>query len=95
MEEIMFSYGFTKEETSDFVEYWTNKLDPGVDYAMYPQLNDVVDIAMAINIEPKPDHLFRLWFAFEKHGLPPKISTPTYIIRDGFTAVEWGGVILP
>lgn len=95
IESIMFSYGFTTDETADFVEYWTKKLDPGVDYAMYPQLNHIVDIAMPINIEPKPDNLFRLWFAFEKQGVPTKISTPEYIIRDGFTAVEWGGVILP
>lgn len=95
MENIMFSYGFTDQETADFVEYWTVKLDPGVDYAMYPQLISTVDIAMPMTIEPKPDSLFRLWFAFEKNAVPPMVPALDYIKRDGFTAVEWGGVILP
>lgn len=95
MKSIMLSYGFTKQETADFIEYWTVKLDQGIDYAMYPQLTSIVDIAMPMNIEPKPDSLFRLWFAFEKNVVPSAIPASQYIERDGFTVVEWGGVILP
>lgn len=95
MESIMLSYGFTEQETADFIEYWTVKLDSGEDYAMYPQLTSTVDIAMPMTIDPKPDCLFRLWFAFEKEAVPYAVPTSKYIKRKGFTVVEWGGVILP
>ncbi len=95
MEEIMIAYGFTEQETADFVEYWKVKLDQGYDYAMYPQLTPTIDIAMPIHIEPKPDQLFRIWFAFEKEARPEELSQAEMIVRDGFTVVEWGGVILP
>ena len=91
----MLSYGFTEQETADFIEYWTVKLDQGADYAMYPQLTSTVDLAMPIEIEPQPDTLFRLWFAFEKNATPPELPSTHLIVREGFTAVEWGGVILP
>lgn len=95
MESIMFSYGFTEQETADFIEYWTVKLDQGTDYAMYPQVTSIVDIAMPMDIEPKPDSLFRLWFVFEKNVVPSTVPILQYIERKGFTAVEWGGIILP
>ncbi len=95
MKSIMLSYGFTEQETADFIEYWTVKLDQGADYAMYPQLTSTVDLAMPMAIEPKPDSLFRLWFAFEKNAEPTEVPTFETIRREGFTAVEWGGVILP
>ena len=95
MEAIMLSYGFTEQETADFVEYWTLKLDAGSDYAMYPQLTEIVDMAMPMVVEPAPDNLFRLWFAFEKNGVVDTLAIPEQIVRDGFAAVEWGGVILP
>lgn len=95
MEAVMLSYGFTEQETADFVEYWTVKLDAGADYAMYPQLTETVDIAMPIVVEPAPDSQFRLWFAFEKDGIVEAAAVPEFIERDGFSAVEWGGVILP
>lgn len=91
---VMQAYGFTEAETEDFVSYWTLKLDVGADYAMYPQLTDTVDLAMPISISPAPDSLFRLWFTFEKGGVPAVEPQIAAFPRTGFAAVEWGGVIL-
>lgn len=92
---VMKLYGFNDVETADFVTYWTTKLDTGADYAMYPQMTDTVDEAMPLTISPTPDNLFRLWFAFEKNGSPDNNPIVKQIDRSGFSAVEWGGVILP
>lgn len=94
LEEIMMAYGFTKAETEDFVAFWTQKLEVGEDYAMYPQVSAIVDIAMPLTIKPSPDTLYRLWFAFDQDAKPSSEPQIEYIERTGFTAVEWGGLIL-
>ncbi len=91
---ILAAYGLNETEISDFNEFWCEKLEEGCNYAMYPQLNDTVDKAMPITITPKPDATLRLWFAFVKNETPKSEAKPQPLTREGFTAIEWGGMFL-
>ncbi len=90
---ILSEYGFNEREIDDFIEFWDVKLEK-VDYIMYPQFNDKVDAAMPIIIDPEPENIIRMWFAFAtdkgQENKEPEIVSFTH---DGYTAVEWGGMI--
>lgn len=94
-EKILAAYGFQETEIRDFVEFWTGKLPEGVDYMMYPQLTDTVDIAMPMTVSPTPEKLVRMWFVFEACGeqVKPEPEVEAFERAD-YTVVEWGGVIL-
>lgn len=92
---ILERYGFNEQEIRDFIEYWSVYLEAGADYVMYPILTDVVDEAMPVSFSVEPDSVYRIWFGFARYNggeiAEPEIAP---IIRDGFTAVEWGGAVL-
>lgn len=93
--DILNQYDFNEKETSDFMEFWMEKLTPGIDYMMYPQVTEYVDAQMPVEITPMPDSITRLWFGFEKYrGQDVEIPTVEPITRNGFTVVEWGGFLL-
>lgn len=87
-------YGFNGQETNDFVTFWCEKLDSNIEYVMYPQLTKTIDILMSVDVNPKPDNIFRIWFLFEENK-KQKIIKPESVkaIRNGYTMVEWGGIV--
>ena len=93
--EILTEYGFNEKEIADFVEFWVDKLPEGVDYMMYPNDTEIIDRAMPVSFSTEPDSIFRIWFTFEVYD-DQEVPEPEVeeFIRDGFTVVEWGGVIL-
>ena len=92
--EILDAYGFTEEEKEDFIEFWTVKLEAGVDYIMYPQYTETIDISYPIKVTPEPDTYVRLWFAFvENKGQGYTEETIEPFERVGKTMFEWGGLI--
>ena len=83
------------QEILDFIEYWTDYLEPGVDYVMYPLLTEGVDAEMPVRFSVQPDNIFRLWFGFVRYeggAVPEPEIVP--MDRSGFEAVEWGGAVL-
>lgn len=90
--EVLALYDFNEKETADFIEFWMEKLEAGVDYVMYPQDTVCVDRQMPMVIVPEPTRITRIWFGFEKYA-GQTFETPqvTPIEREGFTVVEWGG----
>lgn len=98
-EEILGELGFNEQETADFTEFWTNKLEESEDYIMYPQGTGLVDLAMPVSIEEEPDSLERRWFVFVKDdGRQVKAPTGYELSRGGegcsYYVIEWGGLIL-
>lgn len=97
--EIMTEYGFNETETDDFVEFWMEKLEENVDYVMYPQLTEAVDIAMPITVEAEEefDSYYRIWFYFVNVAEVDMaaVSEPEIVPveHDGFTLIEWGGIV--
>ena len=92
---ILTAYGFNDKEISDFIAFWREKLEPGTDYVLYPQVTRVIDGAMPISIVPEPVNIFRLWAAFEEYtGQSVDEPEVAAMSREGFTLVEWGGFFL-
>lgn len=98
LEAILDKYAFNEKEKKDFLEFWSGSgmLDSNQCYAVYPQDNSIVDGIMPLVVNPVPDHVYRIWFYFvpgEKGFTDLDPVKVVKIERDGFTAVEWGGMI--
>lgn len=96
-EDTMLAMGFNQKETGDFIDYWTGHLPASPCYHIYPQSTKLVNEHVAINIDPLPDTLVRIWFYIERVEncealLAPQAANP--FERDGFVVVEWG-VFMP
>ena len=90
------SAGFKGREVSDFLEYWTPRLQSNQSYAVFPQQNELLDNLIALDVVPKPQTALRLFFVIRSAqasdaGLrKPVLHT---IERRGFVLAEWGVVI--
>ena len=93
--EILDLYCFNETEKADFIEFWTEVLDPGLVYVMYPQGTDILDRVMPVFTYPGAVNLFRLWFGFEAADITVDAPAIETITRGGLTLVEWGGFIVP
>ncbi|MBR5756186.1 MAG: hypothetical protein IKX96_01370 [Firmicutes bacterium] len=92
--EMLKGYGLNDKEIADFCEFWTDKLESGKTYLAYEILTEDVDALMPIEIGPQPDSVLRLWFCFvEYEGQDFVQAQPAAFTRDGFTVVEWGGIL--
>jgi hypothetical protein len=101
--DILDLYGFNGAEKKDFIDFWAKKLDPTKEYIAYPQETTLVDRAMPVIIEPRPKSITRIWFYFvsdgdEQNGIECKSDSiepnvAERIGRNGYTMVEWGGMV--
>jgi hypothetical protein len=88
--------GLTNKEINDFVEFWGDKL-PTKPYVRLTWFGtNEMDILAPLKVEPKPDTRIRVFMEFEgldnyKNLKPQKFNAPK---RNGFTLVEWGGLLL-
>ena len=95
-ERILTLYGLNETEKADFKDYWCSRLPVGRDYLMYPQLNEACDLVSPLEITPAPDAVLRLWFVYkeaEPGDADREEPAPERFVRDGFTVVEWGGMV--
>ena len=94
-EAILTQMGFLESEIADFIEFWNEKLEPDLDYIMYPQDTQTVNLAMPVLIDPMPESIERIWFVF-REDCGQKIEQPEEMIVDRdeeYAVVEWGGLI--
>ena len=86
---LLGSLGFEGRAIDDFVEYWVPRLAGSAWYAFYPQDAEQMSI---LNISPVPDKVLRALFVIRPLRQPIPVTAPvvTPLVRDGFTAVEWG-----
>ncbi|HOJ10141.1 MAG TPA: hypothetical protein PK733_06065 [Clostridiales bacterium] len=92
---ILDKYSFNEKEKSDFLEYWTEKLVHSKDYIFYPQENIQVDTIMPVILSKEPDNIFRIWFYIEPNEGQDTLEPEQNMVinRNGFTVVEWGGIL--
>ena len=94
LEEKLDKIGFTARERNEFIMYWLPILEKNEKSLVYFELTEERDSYSKININPKPDSLLRVAIHIKKVDSYTKIKEqklPTFK-REGFTAVEWGGV---
>lgn len=96
LKKTLFRYGLNKTEIRDFIVFWLATLPQSPYYAIYPIVNEKVEEICQLKINPTPDNLLRLWFAFKPLSKKIKIKSPVIppLKRDGFTVIEWGGIIV-
>lgn len=87
--------GLNKKETADFLEFWESKMKSSPYYFITFLGDREMEKIAPLTIDPKPDTVIRILMDFSPLDKP--IETEGYEIktpqRDGFTVVEWGGVL--
>ena len=75
--------------------YWLPVLEKNKKSVVYFELTEERDKYNKINIEPKPESLLRVTIHIKKVSKDIKIKEQKIkqFERNGFVAVEWGGVI--
>lgn len=88
--------GLNNKERKDFLEFWLPYM-PTTPYVRLTWLSQAeIDELAPLNIKPKPDTTIRVFLDFQgldeyKELQPRDLSAP---VRDGFTLVEWGGLLI-
>lgn len=87
--------GLNNTEIDDFMEFWQPRL-PDTPYVRLSWLSTAqLNTLAPLQISPKPQSVIRVFLDFE--GLDRPISLPTQTLttpkRQGFTVVEWGGLL--
>ncbi len=87
--------GLNKKESSDFLAFWLPKM-PSTPYVRLSWLSTRDMNALApLTVSPKPDTMIRIFLDFK--GLESPVAIDPQILsapaRNGFTLVEWGGLL--
>ncbi len=91
---LLMNLGYVGREIDDFVDYWLPKIGTTPYLAVYPQ---DVESMITLTIDPTPNELLRNIFLFRPLTSPVQLEElplPDAIQRNGFTAVEWGGILI-
>ena len=94
LEEKLNRIGLNARERNEFIMYWLPILEKNEKNLVYFELTDSRENYNKLLIEPKPDSLLRIAIHIKKVDKKQKIKEqqlPTFK-RNGFTAIEWGGV---
>lgn len=91
--------GFNNAESEEFIRYWTTKIrsSQGEYFKIYFLQNEDVDDYMPIYVKPFPDSSNRIQIIVRKVDEPEEGLIPQNLIkikREGFTLVEWGGILM-
>lgn len=87
--------GLNKKETSDFIEFWEPRMQGSPFYRVSFYGTPVMNELAPLDITPAPDTVIRILMDFKPLKAPTTIEPQllTSIPRNGFTVIEWGGVI--
>lgn len=88
--------GLNEKEKFQFKEYWLNELEKSNYYEIKLLSEDFLNKNMDLIVVPTPDTEIRLNFLFRPIKEIYEIENPEIVtpIREGFTLVEWGGIVL-
>lgn len=87
--------GLNAQETADFIEFWEPRMQGSPYYRVSFMGRPVMDMLAPLTVTPKPDTIIRILMDYEPLAAPVDIPPQTLRApaREGFTVVEWGGVI--
>lgn len=95
LEEQLDAIGFNAKEKTDFITFWGPRMEASERGHAYFLFNKEYDAVAGLNVEPKPDAVFRVYLLWTPLGkeveLSPKPQVFPKMKRDGFHVVEWGG----
>jgi len=87
-------YGLNKTEANEFMDFWLPKMT-GAPYYRVSFLTDAWSDAAPLYVSPRPDTSIRLFMDWQKLSAPMSLEEPSVVTpkRQGFTLVEWGGLL--
>ena len=96
LEEKLSIIGLTDKERNEFIMYWLPTLQNNGNNLIHFKLTDELQNDNKLIISPKPDSLLRVRMIVKKVNSKVEIKEQELpmLSRDGFVAVEWGGVIV-
>lgn len=88
--------GLNEKETADFMEFWEPRMQAAPYYKIGFHGTQVMNVIAPLSTSLKIDTLLRILMDYEELDAPiaeqpPKL--PATPVRQGFTVIEWGGVI--
>ncbi len=95
LETSLKQFGLNTQEKQDFIDFWLPKLQEKPFYKISFYTTDEINTAIPLNINPRPDTIFRILMKYQGLNKPVSINPqvlPKPFNRDGFTVVEWGGI---
>ena len=94
-EDNLVRLGLNEKEKNQFIDYWIKELPKANYYQIKLADKKFLDEYMGLDISPKPDTEIRLLFEFAPLSEKIVIDEPeqTAPKRNGFTVVEWGGIL--
>ncbi len=96
LEETLKKMGLTDREANEFMIYWLPQMESNP-YNLISFQGEAYTDRAGLKITPEPDSILRVFMAWKPLEEPveiPEQALPSFE-RDGFTAIEWGGVKLP
>jgi len=95
LEEKLTIAGLTSKEQADFITYWGPRLQQNEQSFIHFLFNEECDRFAHLDIQPKPDHTYRIYIVWnevaDQHKSIIHEQTIPHFERDGFTVLEWGG----
>ncbi len=94
--DTLLQVGLNENEIADFNEFWLPRMQSAPYYKIGFHGTKVMDALAPLDISVEPDSIFRILMDFEELQEPIQENPPEYLqpfARNGFTVVEWGGVI--
>lgn len=92
----LFQLGLNRVETSDFLEFWLPRMQDAPYYKIGFHGTNVMDMIAPLELSEEPDTVVRILMDYQELQAPIKENPPQLPkrpVRDGFTVIEWGGVI--
>lgn len=88
--------GLNAQETADFMEFWEPRMQAAPYYKVGFHGTSVMDVLAPMTLSVAPDTVLRILMDYTELASPipsnPPALPPTPT-REGFTVIEWGGVI--
>ncbi len=85
--------GLNSKEQADFITFWAPKMMDIEKIFIQFQFNEECDKYAHLEIEPKPDNLYRIFMSWRRVNQSIFVQEQKIrkVNREGFTVIEWGG----
>lgn len=87
--------GLNHDESADFMDFWLPRMQAKPYYFVTFMGNSTMDTLAPLTVDPRPDTVIRILMDFTPLDKPIKVQNFTIRTpkRQGFTVIEWGGVL--
>jgi hypothetical protein len=94
LKDTLTRYGLNTQERKDFMDFWVPRMI-GAPYYRISFLTSDWSKQVPLNVSPAPQTNIRLFMDWQRLAGPIELPQPTITTpgRNGFTLVEWGGLL--